>query len=208
MIRRIALLLALAGTATAAELKLPNPGFEPRVPSLDASWVSFEFGEAGSVSRIKRSKDARTGRGALELAVHGGAGGQGVYVDAPVSGLKEGDKITFGIHAKTKGGIPMRDASIGLHIEFLDSPGPDAAILARTDTLGSSAFAGKGLTDQFRRQSTTHTLRDDEIPGGAEAVKVLRFVIVALQPESRKAYERLGVVILDDASAKLQRHGN
>ncbi len=210
MTRAIALLLALAGICQAANIKLPNPGFESGGPDHAENWGSFEFGAEGAVSRLKLSKDARTGKRAFEISVHGGGGGQGVYLDVPTAGLhlKDGDALSFSVHMKSTHGKPLIGASLGMHVEFMDGSDADAKILARSDTLGTSGFVGKTLSDKFRKYTTAHTLRNSEIPGGLSAVKTLRLVIVALQPEDRKAYERLGTAIVDDASAELKRRAN
>ncbi len=207
MIKRTFLLLALAGFANAAEIDLPNPGFEFGSDHAE-NWGSFNFGEHGSVSRMRVSRLARTGSRAYEISVHGGDGGQGIYSDVPVAGLKEGDVIEFSVHAKSKDGKPMTKASVGLHVEFLDGSGDDAKILARTDTLGTSTFVGSKLSGKFQKRVASHTVRTSDIPQGLSAVKVLRFVIVALQPEDGNPRERLGAVIVDDASVELKRRGN
>jgi hypothetical protein len=210
MIRTTALFLAFAGICHAADIRLPNPGFESGGTDHAEGWGSFEFGDEGAVSRLKPSKDARTGKRAFEISVHGGGGGQGIYLDVPTASLnlREGDTVSFSIHMKSKHGKPLIGASLGMHMEFMDGSEAGSKILARTDTLGTSGFVGGTLSDKFRKYTTSHTLRHSEMPGGLSAVKAMRLVIVALQPEDRKPFERLGTAIVDDASAELKRRAD
>lgn len=205
MIKRIVLVIAFAGFVNAADIKLPNPGFEASEGGRAGNWGVFHFGDEGSGSRLKISKDARTGTHAIEIGLNAGDGGQGIYADVPVAGLRAGDTVSFSVHMKSKSGKPLAGGVIDLHVEFMSASGDEGEILGRTDTLGSSKAIGLTLTDKYRRYTTTHTIKNGDVPEGLGAVKALRFVIVAVQPADRVGKERLGSVIIDDASAELKR---
>jgi len=205
MFERLFLILTLAHGVHAASINLPNPGFETSQGGRAGSWGMFEYGEDGADSRLKISREARSGASAIEIDVRGGSGGQGMYADVPVSGLQAGDVVTFSVHMKSRTGKPLVGGFIGLHVEFMSAVGDRGKILGRTDSLGSSVAVGSSLTKNYRRFETVHTINKGDVAAGLASVKALRFVIVAVQPADRKVDEKLGSVVIDDAAARLKR---
>tara|TARA_Y100001934_G_scaffold197473_1_gene232800 strand:+ start:3616 stop:3993 length:378 start_codon:yes stop_codon:yes gene_type:complete len=125
-------------------------------------------------------------------------------VDLPIKELKAGAKIAFAAYLKSADGKPLTAGSIGIHTEFLSGVDNLGEILARTDALGTSTFIGRQLGKTYRKYSTSHKVRDNDVPAGLAAVKGLRFVVVALQSPERDKSEKPGAAVMDDVSVKIE----
>jgi len=198
-VRLTVVLLSASLVALGGTVELPNPGFESPGGGFADGWGSFSYG-GGDIRKLEESRSARSGAKAIKLNIHGGEGGQGLYVDVPVSSLHAGDKIEFSIHARSENGRPLKSGLIDLHIEFMDAMGK---ILSRTDTLGTSGVIGKTLGPRFKRYVTTHRLKESDVNGGLGQVNRLRLVVVAIQPEEVSPRMKLGAVIVDDAELEM-----
>ena len=87
-----------------------------------------------------------------------------------------------------------------MHIEFV----ADDSVIARTDTLGTATAIAGGQSG-FEAVSTVHKIGPDDLGGSISSVNLLRFVIVAVQPEGISSESELGGAIVDDVTAKIER---
>ena len=185
----------------AEELHIPFAGFEPGVERLEF-WKPYRFGQGSSFERISTTKNACSGLQALALSVASGGGGQGVLLDLPLTGVREGAEICFGAQVRLDEPGHLSAGSVNLHVELLAGDKP----ILRTDRVGSTlpVNAQNATTDfkdvEFRyRVDPAHLFTGRRL----DEVTTLRLIIVALQPLLPGPHKLLGTVFIDDVSASV-----
>lgn len=190
-----------AAALLADDLAVPFAGFEPGVEKLE-HWKPYRFGQGSSFERIHTAKIARTGTQSLALTVGSGGGGQGVLVDLPVPGIKEGTEITFGAQVRLEQPGDLVNGSVSLHVELMAG---DKSIL-RSDLIGSSLpVNAQNATTDFRDVQLHYQVNPAHLSAGYKLDKVtaIRLVIVALQPWVQGPQKMLGTLLIDDVVASL-----
>lgn len=188
-------------SASAEDLQIPFASFEPGVERLEF-WKPYRFGQGSSFERIHTTKTARSGIQALALSVGSGGGGQGVLVDLPVGGVREGSEIRFGAQVRLEEADDLASGSVNLHVELMAGDKP----ILRTDRVGSTLpVNAQNATTDFKDVTFRYRVDPNHLFAGRrlEEVTALRLVIVALQPVLPGPQKLLGTLFIDDVSASV-----